>query len=89
MSSISEDGDDAFCFVLLKDELKKKKKMNSLRMWYCFWVFFSLKLCGDCISMRSKDKTFLRLGWTRADSKNRKIILKCFIFSLPKNLVDC
>lgn len=26
MSSISEDGDDAFCFVLLKDELKKKKK---------------------------------------------------------------
>jgi len=25
MSSISEDGDDAFCFVFLKDELKKKK----------------------------------------------------------------
>ena len=26
MSSISEGRDDAFCFVLLKDEFKKKKK---------------------------------------------------------------
>ena len=52
MSSISEDGDDAFCFVLLKDELKKKKDEFSknvvLLLGFLFfetlwWLYFHEK----------------------------------------------